>query len=756
MEYYDLISRFSYSDLLKAGNLKMLELYNKGPKNFEDYLLKIKSLMCRLEYKKELINPDDPNYGMNLHSAFINLIDPIKTKEQNDVWLFMWENRERLEKMIDLQKDFIFNYLSVSNFESMYLLRQKYNSEIVELPQYLFMRVAVTLHFPNFEKIENAYNDYSNLKRFPASPTLFNAGTTFSQMSSCFLVRIEDNLPSILWSLYVIGTISKVKGATGLSFGSLRGSGSSIASNGVCSGTLNLLKNIDANISYVSQGGNRPGSAQVCLPIWHPDIFGHIEATLKTGSQDLRIKKANTSVAFYDLFFERVEEDSDWSLFCPSEVPLSLLYGEEFRSLYLKAEAEGKAKNKIKAKTLLLMIANSLRESGNPYLINLDSINLKSNQKNIGTITTLNLCQEIALVADQKRIPSCNLNSICLLSFVKNKKFDFLELARVTKEAVYDLNAIIERNYYPLPEIKFANYESAPIGIGFQGAIDTILEMDILFDSKEAEELIEKISACVYFNALKASNQIAKEKGAYKAFINSPFSQGILQFDLWEKTPLDPKVWGETETWEELKESIKKYGIANSQLTTSQPTASVSTLTGLGEGWEPFYANVFQRELNKGSFRVVNSYLQKDLEEIGLWNDDVIKWIQIKEGSIQGITEKIENSPLKEKYIGRLQYIEKKHRTVFEYDSKLLMKHAAIRGPYIDGSQSTNAYLKESSKENIINLILYAQSLKLKTLIYYLRTKETKSAIKQIRLKNDKLAFSENVCIRTEGCISCQ
>jgi len=777
-EFLNKISRFDSTELLLAGHYRLFDLYAKGPKNFEDYLVKAKSLMRNLEVPKETISPKDPDYGMKLHRAFIEFIDPIRTEDPNPTWEYMWKNRVELERILDFSNDLRFNYLGISNIEEMYLLRLK--KEIIELPQYLFLRIAVTLYMGDMEKIKTAYFDMSNHRIMPASPTLFNAGTTFSQMSSCFLVSVEDNLPSILWTHYVVGTISKHKGATGISFSNLRGAGSVIGSNGICSGTLNFLRNIDTNVLYIAQGGNRPGSAQVCMPIYHVDIIGHIESTLKTGNPDLRVKKVNTSIGFHDFFFNRLAQDGEWSLFCPSEVPLSNLYGQAFEEAYLKAEAEGKAKKKLPAREIMELISRSLRESGNPYLINLDAINMKSNQKNIGMVKTLNLCQEIALVSDSKRIPSCNLTSICLPSALRKTDerlffFDFSELARLSREAVFNLNKVIEKNYYPLPEIRFANEESAPIGIGFQGAVDVIFALDLIFDSEEADLLMEKIVACCYFNALAASMELARSRGyPYRAFKGSPFSKGELQFDMWNKKPLDPSEWGQSrngiftvgedslDSWENLKDLIKIHGTANSQLTTSQPTASVSTITGLNESWEIPPANIYSRDINAGNFQVVNSWLQRDLEQLGLWSQELTTWIFINDGSIADLVSIIPESAQKEKHLQRLTFLTRKYRTAFEFYPKVSLKHAAVRGPYIDGSQSTNVYMKGGDCKTISDLICYAQKLGLKTLLYYLRSREAKTAIKAVRQRKKVIDFVEKpnesigYCDRSVGCLSCQ
>ena len=751
-EIADLIGKYDYKQLLRAGNLRMQMLYRKGSKDFEQYLQNIKYQMRKITYSKFDISANDPNYHMEIRRAFGNGFEPIKLDEPNETWCWMWENRHRLAQIINWEYDNHLSYMAVITLEKTYLLKDKFDGKILELPQQLFLRVACALHFSsddqtNFETIERIYKDIASLRLMPASPTLFNAGTTISQMSSCFLIAVDDNIPSILWANYVIGVISKVKGATGASIGAMRGSGATIGSNGICSGILNFEKCLDTNVLYINQGGQRPGAAQVCLPVWHSDIFSHIEATKKTGNMDLRIKKLDTSVSTYDLFWERVIAGENWSLFCPSqftnekgETYLHLLYGSNFREAYLAAEKAGKAKKTVPARSIVNLISSVLKESGRPYVINVDTINNKSNQKNIGTIKSLNLCQEIALVADKDRIPSCNLSSICLANFVENGVFNWAELARVSRESVFNLNKVIERNYYPLPEIRFANEESAPIGIGFQGAIDAILLQDMIFDSKQAEHWMEKVMACVYFNALSASWEIAKKRGyPYRAFPGSPYSQGKFQFDLWNDEaadegrellkPVDPASWGQTgETWETLREKIIQDGLANSQILTSQPTAGVTTITGAGEGWEPLYSNFFTRDVNNGSFLFVNKYLQDDLIKLGLWHTDTTNWIQSKEGSIQGISSMVDSDD--PELIKRLQFLEEKYRTVFEYNQEIILKHAAVRGPYIDGSQSTNLYLQEPPIERISDLLIYGYKLRLKTLIYYLRTKEAKTAIK--------------------------
>lgn len=734
----------------------MAAFFKNTTTDIEQYLSLVKNQMRRYQYE------DNPISGLSRLDSLMNglsTLEPKKLDEPNDTWLWMWENRDKLKEFVVFERNNLFTELAAKTLKKSYLLKEGFNGEAIENPQFMFLRVASALHYPDIERIQQTYNDMSTLRYIPASPTLLNAGLTIPQMSSCFLIKLDDNMCSITWTMMCIALISKTNGATGISLGSLR-THSPIGNNGISKGTGQVAKIYDAITSYVDQGGRRKGATQMCQFIWHQDIQTHIGLTRKLGDERGHIHDADTSVATYNLFWKRVENNEPWSLFCPREVPgLDTLYGEAFEAAYIAAEQKGLARKVVNAVDLLTDIATVLIESGRPYVINIDSINLKSNMQNIGFISTLNLCQEIALPADNLRIPACNLSSTCLSTKVVNGKFDFQMLIEDVVAQTYNLNAVIERNYYALPQIEFANRESLPIGIGAQGFVDAVMKLDLLFDSEEARQLNKLIMACTYYNALKTSCEIAKVLGPYQRFKDSPFSKGILQFDMWGITPIEPHMWGQSGSWEDLRNDIMKYGLRNSQLTTAQPTASVSTITDNGETWEPFYSNYFTRSTQNGEFPKLNQYLKEDLEKLGLWNDKVFDWIQVNDGSIQGISSFIKTTD--ESIIKRLQYLEKKHRTVFEYSQKVILEMAADRGPYTDASQSTNIYMKKATTPKIANCLAYANKLGLKTLVYYLRSQAARAPIKTIRVANEfEVSAEPLVCMRTnssaENCISCQ
>lgn len=728
--------------------------------DIEEYLLSVRGHMRRHSY-----NGPSQLSGFDRLDNFLkgfSTLEVTKDEEPNDTWFWMWENREALKNFIVEERNYLFNDLAAKTLTNAYVFKTGHNGKILENPQFMFLRVASALYFPDLEKVKMAYDEMSQLRYVPASPTLLNAGATIPQMSSCFLVKLDDDLISISWAMMCISLISKTNGATGISLGSLR-TNSQVGTAGISKGTGQVAKIYDAITSYVDQGGRRPGASQLCQFIWHLDIQMHINLTRKIGDERDIMHACDTSVATYNLFWERVEKDENWSLFCPTDVPgLDTLYGEEFEKAYLAAEQKGLARKVVKANDLLVSMATVLIESGRPYVINIDAINNKSNMKNIGFISTLNLCQEIALPADRLRIPACNLSSTCLKTKVVNGKFDFQMLAADVTSQIHNLNAVIERNYYPLPQIEFANRESLPVGIGAQGFIDAVMKLDLLFDSEEARQLNRMIAACTYYNALKASCEIAKVKGPYSRFQDSPFSKGILQFDMWGVEPIEPHVWGQSGSWAELRADIMKYGVRNSQLTTAQPTASVSTITDNGEAWEPFYSNYFLRITQNGEFTKINPYLKEDLEKLNLWNKKTIEWIQSRKGSIAGLSSIVKTNDAN--MIERLIYLEKKHRTVFEYSQKVILEMAADRGPYTDASQSTNIYMRKATTPKIAKCLAYANKLGLKTLIYYLRSQPARTPIDIVRApeelipdeNDEKMFICSRVNSSADDCLMCQ
>lgn len=732
---------YDYREQYKVGS-DIFALKLKGaPKNVSEYLMLVKPLMCRYHYGKI---KSTGNERLDQHLQARSNLLPIKETEPNETWIWMNENSVALNHILHHERDDLFEEMASRAFCKSYLLRQTFDGQIIERPQLLFLRVASAFHYPNLEKVVACYNEMSNLEYMPASPTLFNAGLTLSQMSSCFLIRLDDNIQSILWSTNAQGLISKANGAVGISYSSLR-SQTKIGHQGVATGVIQPEHISDLTTNYVNQGGHREGASQNQLAVWHLDIVQHIRLNDREDPVNM-LKRAKTSVGTYDLFWKRVQNDENWSLFSPDQVRgIDRVYGDEFEQLYLEAERDGKAQGQIKARELLDIIAVSLIKTGLPYVINIDAINRKTNMSNIGFISTLNLCQEIALPADEIRIPACNLSAICLKDCIKDGEFDFVRLARVVRSQVENLNAVIERNYYPLPEIEFANKESKPIGIGMMGLSDLFQRLNILFDSNEASELVEKISACVYYNAIYQSSEIAKTQGSYSAFEGSNFSKGIFQFDHWNVQPLEPTQWGQNGSWDALRQKVKRDGIRNSQLTTQQPTSSISAIAMNSEMTEPFYSNIYTKRSQNGDCLLFNFELQKDLEALGLWSEEMFNWIFHQNGSVKGISEVFGDE--------KLEFIEKKYRTIHEYSQRVIIDHCALRAPYIDGSQSMNLNLIEPSVKSVSNALAYAQSKGLKTLCYYLRSVKHTNAIKIIPKTRPVI----QQCSRDNPeCLSCQ
>jgi ribonucleoside-diphosphate reductase alpha subunit len=699
--------------------------------------------------------PSTGNARLDVHLQAQANCNPVKTEEQNSTWLWMWEHRDALNNILVHQRDDFFDELGAKTMIDGYLLRVGFDKEIVERPQLLFLRVASALHHPNLSKVTKVYNEISTFVYMPASPTLFNAGLTFSQMSSCFLLKMQDNINSILWCMNAQGLISKANGAVGISYSSLR-SGTSIGFNGVSNGVVQPELVSGKICEYINQGGHRDGASQNELAIWHIDIQRHIKLTEKDDPVN-SLEKANTSIGTYDLFWERVNSDSRWSLFSPDQVPgLDTAFGDEFNRIYLEAEQKGLAGKSVLARDLRDSIAETLIRTGRPYVINLDAINKKTNMGNIGFISTLNLCQEIALPADEMRIPSCNLSATCLRNYVKKNSFgvlhfDFQQLASSVRQQVENLNAVIERNYHPLPEIEFSNKESLPIGIGMMGLNDVLQQLGINFDSKEASELIEKISACTYYNALFASSEIAREVGPYPAFKSSKFSQGIFQFDQWNVIPLEPSTWGQEGSWDFLRQKVMRDGVRNSQLTTQQPTGTISSISGNSEMTEPLHANVYTKRTKAGDFVMINQYLEHELTELDLWSEEMFNWIFHQDGSIKGLSEiwKSEFDFIQD----QLEIIEKKYRIMSEYSQRIIIDQAALRAPYIDGSQSMNINIVNPSVRLVSDALSYSQKKGLKTICYYLRSNKPISAIKVV----PKTRPVAKVCTRSDSdCKSCQ
>ena len=520
------------------------------------------------------------------------------------------KNQEKIQAAIKYERDLNFDYFGFKTLEKSYLLR--IDGEVFERPQHLFMRVSLGIHYDDVDAAIETYDLMSNFWFIHASPTLFNSGTMRPQMSSCFLVMMkDDSIEGIYDTLKITALISKSAGGIGINIHNIRAKDSYIrGTNGVSNGIIPMLRVFNATARYVDQGGGkRKGAFSIYLEPWHADIFDFLSLRKNTGKEEQRARDLFYALWTPDLFMRRVERNEDWTLMCPNECPgLSDVYGEEFEKLYLKYESEGKGRKTIKAQQLWAGIIESQIETGLPYMLYKDHANSKSNQKNLGTIKCSNLCTEIMEYTAPDEVAVCNLASISLPKFVTDGKFDYDALERVTKVITRNLNKVIEENFYPVEEARNSNMKHRPIGIGVQGLADAFMKMRIPFETDEASIENEKIFETIYYASLVASNEIAKEQGHYQTFPGSPVSQGILQFDMWNRKPLTDRY-----DWESLKESIKKYGVRNSLLLAPMPTASTSQILGNNESFEPYTSNFYTRRVLSGEFVIINPHLVKDL-----------------------------------------------------------------------------------------------------------------------------------------------
>ena len=591
----------------------------------------------------------------------------------------------------------------------------KINGEIVERPQHMLMRVAVGIHKDDMDAAVNTYNLMSDGWFTHATPTLFNSGTPKPQMSSCFLLTTqEDSISGIYDTLKQCAKISQNAGGIGLSIHDIRATGSYIkGTNGTSNGIVPMLRVFNDTARYVDQGGGkRKGSFAVYIEPWHADIFDFLELKKNHGKEEQRARDLFYALWIPDLFMKRVEENGDWTLMCPNECPgLSDTHSADFEALYTKYEAEGKGRKTIKAQELWFKVLESQIETGTPYMLYKDAANSKSNQQNLGTIKSSNLCTEIIEYTAPDEVAVCNLASVALPKYVKNGTFDHDKLFEVTYQVTRNLNRIIDRNYYPIPEARNSNMRHRPIGLGVQGLADVFILMRHPFDSDEARALNREIFETIYYAACTASKDMAKEEGAYESFKGSPASEGKLQFDLWGVTPTDR--W----EWNVLKEEIKEHGLRNSLLLAPMPTASTAQILGNNECFEPYTSNIYTRRVLSGEFIIVNKHLLRDLTKLGLWDDDMKNRIISANGSIQNINEIPDN--LKALY-----------RTAWEIPQRALIDMSADRGAFICQSQSLNVFMENVNTAKLTSMHFYAWKQGLKTGMYYLRTKAATDAIK--------------------------
>jgi ribonucleoside-diphosphate reductase alpha subunit len=645
-------------------------------------------------------------------------VDP-KTNERasliaDDVHEIIQANKETLDSSIIYDRDFRYDYFGFKTLTRSYLM--KLNGKIAERPQQMLMRVAIGIHKNDIPAAIKTYNLMSEGWFTHATPTLFNSGTPKPQMSSCFLLTTkEDSIGGIYDTLKSCAQISQSAGGIGLSIHDIRATGSYIkGTNGTSNGIVPMLRVFNDTARYVDQGGGkRKGSFAIYIEPWHADVFDFLDLKKNHGKEEQRARDLFYALWIPDLFMKRVKENGEWTLMCPHECPgLSDSHSAAFEALYLKYEAEGKGRKTIKAQDLWFKILESQIETGTPYMLYKDAANAKSNQQNLGTIKSSNLCTEIIEYTAPDEIAVCNLASIALPKYVTEEgTFDHNKLFEVTYQATLNLNKIIDENYYPVEEAKNSNLRHRPIGLGVQGLADAFIMLGMPFESPEARALNREVFETIYYASMTASKDLAKEQGAYATFEGSPVSKGIFQFDMWGVTPTSR--W----EWDVLKEEVKAHGVRNSLLLAPMPTASTAQILGNNECFEPYTSNIYTRRVLSGEFIIVNKHLLKDLVKEGLWNKDMRQKIMAANGSIQNINE-IPNR-LKELY-----------KTAWEISQKAIIDQAADRGAYICQSQSLNIFMENANFGKLTSMHFYGWEKGLKTGMYYLRTKAATDAIK--------------------------
>ncbi|ASZ11601.1 ribonucleoside-diphosphate reductase subunit alpha [Chitinophaga pendula] len=673
----------------------------------------------------------------------------------DDVYEVIRKNAEILDSNIIYDRDFAFDYFGFKTLERSYLL--KLDGKVAERPQHMFMRVAVGIHKDDIDAAIKTYNLMSERWFTHATPTLFNAGTPKPQMSSCFLLTMkDDSIEGIYDTLKQTAKISQSAGGIGLSIHNIRATGSYISgTNGTSNGIIPMLRVFNDTARYVDQGGGkRKGAFAIYLEPWHADVFEFLDLRKNHGKEEMRARDLFFALWVPDLFMQRVESNGEWSLFCPHEAPgLHETWGAEFEKLYAQYEQEGRARKTVKAQDLWFAILDAQIETGTPYLLYKDSANRKSNQQNLGTIKSSNLCTEIIEYTDANEVAVCNLASLALPRFVVDGHFDHQALYDVTYQATRNLNKIIDNNYYPVDEARYSNLRHRPIGLGVQGLADAFILMRYPFESEEAKQLNKEIFETIYFAAMTASKDLAKVDGHYDTFPGSPISKGIFQFDMWDVTPTSR--WD----WETLRAEVIEHGVRNSLLLAPMPTASTSQILGNNECFEPYTSNIYTRRVLSGEFVVVNKHLLKDLVELGLWDNDMKNKIIAANGSIQQIPEIPSN--IKELY-----------KTVWEIKQRTIIDMAADRGAYICQSQSLNLFVDTPNTGKLTSMHFYAWKKGLKTGMYYLRTQAATQAVQFTVEKQggqqiepvvvqgaSTIAIDDipegAVCTMEEGCVTC-
>ncbi len=674
---------------LLASRIAVSNLHKETKKTFSDVM-------------EDLYNYNDPKTGERASLL------------ADDVYEIIMENRDILDSNIIYDRDFKYDYFGFKTLTRSYLM--KLNGEIVERPQQMLMRVSVGIHKNDIQSAIKTYNMMSEGWFTHATPTLFNAGTPKPQMSSCFLLTMkEDSIGGIYDTLKNCAKISQSAGGIGLSIHDIRAKGSYIkGTNGESNGIVPMLRVFNDTARYVDQGGGkRKGSFAVYIEPWHADIFDFLDLKKNHGKEESRARDLFYALWIPDLFMKRVKENGNWTLMCPHECPgLSDTHSAEFEALYTKYEEEGKGRKTMKAQDLWFKILESQIETGTPYMLYKDAANGKSNQQNLGTIKSSNLCTEIIEYTSPDEIAVCNLASIALPKFVTEEgTFDHDKLFEVSYQAAINLNKVIDENYYPVEEARNSNVRHRPIGLGVQGLADAFILMRFPFESEDARKLNREVFETIYYAAMTASKDLAKIDGPYQSFEGSPVSKGIFQFDMWNTTPSDR--W----EWDLLKEEVKEHGVRNSLLLAPMPTASTAQILGNNECFEPYTSNVYTRRVLSGEFIIVNKHLLKDLVKEGLWTKEMRQTIMSTSGSIQNIS----SIP---------QHLKDLYKTAWEISQKAVIDHAADRGAYICQSQSLNIFMENANFGKLTSMHFYGWERGLKTGMYYLRTKAATDAIK--------------------------
>ena len=692
---------------------------------------------------------------------------PLVSEELYDI---VCKNKEKLNNYIDYQRDYLFDYFGFKTLERAYLI--KINKKIIERPQHLWMRVSLGIHGNDIREVLQTYDLMSKKYFTHATPTLFNSGTKRPQLSSCFLCSVnDDSVSGIYESLKEMALISKYAGGIGIHIHQIRSKGSHIrGTNGTSNGIIPMLRVFNNTARYIDQAGKRLGSIAVYLETWHSDIEAFLELKKNHGSEEERCRDLFLALWVSDLFMERVKQNAKWSLMCPDQCRgLSEVYGDDFKALYEKYESEGKYKKQINAQELWFKILEAQIEQGVPYILYKDAANKKSNQKNLGTIKSSNLCAEVLIYSSPEETGVCNLASICLPSYVDDGKFNFEKLHEVVKVAAKNLNKVIDVNFYPVEKARVGNLRHRPIGIGVQGLADVFMMLKYPFESKDAAELNKQIFETIYHAAVELSMELSKKRsknisdilnnnsdeditkyvnefekdviktkyvGAYSSFEGSPISQGLFQFDLWGEKPSDRY------DWDKLRNDIKEYGVRNSLLISPMPTASTSQIMGFNESFEPFTNNIFQRKTLSGEFIVINKYLIRDLINKGLWNKELKDTIILHEGSIQNIPEI--DKEMKDLY-----------KTSWEIKQRVVIDMSADRGKYICQTQSLNIFMEEPDFQKLSSMHFYGHSKGLKTGSYYLRTRP-KAKTQQFTI-DPEFAKKKLKCAEENGdsCVLC-